>query len=139
MYLGDDGVLVAQMINFVEDLPSEWQQKFNHMRLNSGRATELGYDFSRSKLEKKFDERIHEQSLKPLLPVIQGLMRFRPSDRISASQALDLITLTARNFEEENDWMIAVEDGAESLHGRTIESDFARGVRSGSNAQVLVN
>jgi hypothetical protein len=33
-YFGDD-FLVAQMINLVEDLPSEWQQKFYHMRLNS--------------------------------------------------------------------------------------------------------
>ena len=75
-------------------------------------------------------------------------MRFKPSDRISASQALDLITFgsgTARNFEEEYDGMIedpSKANGAESLYGSespTIESDFAPGVRSGSNAQVVVN
>lgn len=44
-----------------------------------------------SKLKGKFDERVQEESLKPLLPIIEGLMRFRPSDRISISQALDLI------------------------------------------------
>ena len=44
-----------------------------------------------SKMKGKFDERVHEDSLKPLLPIIQGLMRFRPSDRISISHALDLI------------------------------------------------
>jgi serine/threonine-protein kinase SRPK3 len=42
-------------------------------------------------LEGKFDEKVQEERLKPLLPVIQGLMRFRPSDRISISQALDII------------------------------------------------
>ena len=46
----------------------------------------------RSRVEQQFDERVHDQALKPLLPVIQGLMRFMPEDRISASQALDLIT-----------------------------------------------
>ena len=43
------------------------------------------------KLKRIFDERVQEESLKPLLPLIQGLMRFRPSDRISVSQALDLV------------------------------------------------
>jgi hypothetical protein len=60
---------------------------------------------SRSKLEQKFDEKIHEQSLKSLLPVIQGLMRFKPTDRISATQALDLLRSksdTAKEFEEPN-------------------------------------
>ena len=43
-------------------------------------------------LEQKFDERIRHPSLKHLLPVIQGLLRFRPSDRISASQALEMVS-----------------------------------------------
>lgn len=47
-------------------------------------------------LEKKFGNLADVQdpldpSLQPLLPVIKGLMRFRPSDRLSASQALELI------------------------------------------------
>ena len=42
------------------------------------------------RLKRKFHKRVQEESLKPLLPLIQGLMRFRPSDRISISQALDL-------------------------------------------------
>lgn len=46
-----------------------------------------------SKLEQKFNERVHDETLKPLLGVIQGLMTFMPSDRISASQALGLIQL----------------------------------------------
>jgi serine/threonine-protein kinase SRPK3 len=42
-------------------------------------------------LEQKFHEKVSDETLKPLLQVIQGLMRFIPSDRISASQALDLL------------------------------------------------
>lgn len=32
-----------------------------------------------------------DPSLQPLLPVIQGLIRFRPSDRLSAEEALDML------------------------------------------------
>lgn len=42
-------------------------------------------------LEHKFRHQIHEEMLQPLLSVIQGLMRFRPSDRLSAQQALEMI------------------------------------------------
>ncbi|OBT72695.1 hypothetical protein VF21_08829 [Pseudogymnoascus sp. 05NY08] len=34
---GDVNDLVAQMINFVEDLPAEWQEKYRDMRLKAGR------------------------------------------------------------------------------------------------------
>ena len=44
-----------------------------------------------SKLEEKFIENVTEPSLGPLLPIISGLMRFRPEDRISAEEALVLL------------------------------------------------
>lgn len=34
---------------------------------------------------------VQEESLKHIFPVIQGSMRFRPSDRISTSQALKIV------------------------------------------------
>lgn len=37
MYLGDEDVLVAQMINFVEELPVEWQHIYRDMCLKAGR------------------------------------------------------------------------------------------------------
>ena len=49
---------------------------------------------SKSKVEEMFDRRVEnadKDTLKPLIRVIQGLMRFMPSDRISASQALQLL------------------------------------------------
>jgi hypothetical protein len=45
-------------------------------------------------LEQQFDNLVEDPRdppLRPLLPVIKGLMRFRPSDRLSASQALELL------------------------------------------------
>lgn len=43
-----------------------------------------------SKLERKFAEIVHDPTLKPLLQVTQGLMRFLPSSHITADEALDL-------------------------------------------------
>lgn len=48
-----------------------------------------------SSLEKRFEDLVEDPldpPLRPLLPVIQGLMRFRPSDRLSPSQALELLS-----------------------------------------------
>jgi hypothetical protein len=67
----------------------------------------------RSRLEKYFDNRIHEETLKPLLPVIQGLMRFRPSDRISLSQALDMVRRAKDEMDEAEDEMDEAEDGVD--------------------------
>lgn len=48
-----------------------------------------------SPLEKRFDDLVEnplDPPLRPLLPVIKGLTRFRPSDRMAASQALELLS-----------------------------------------------
>jgi len=47
-----------------------------------------------AELENKFNQNTVDPALAVLLPVIQGLMRFRPSDRLSASEALDLLRTT---------------------------------------------
>ena len=44
-----------------------------------------------SKLEENFKQKALDTSLMPLLPIMQGLVRFRPSDRISAVEALQLL------------------------------------------------
>ena len=75
----------------------------------------------RSKLETDFDE-IHEETLKPLLPVIQGLMRFRPSDRISLSQALDMVRRAKDDMDEAEDEMDEVEDGVDDWDLSTLSS-----------------
>ena len=64
---------------------------------------------SPSRLEQKFDNGVQEQSLKRMPPVIQGLMRLRPSDRISISQALDLV----RSIIEETELIEETDDSVD--------------------------
>lgn len=45
------------------------------------------------RLEQKFGDLVHEPKLQCLLPVMQGLLKFFPENRISAADALDLALL----------------------------------------------
>ncbi|KAJ5633376.1 hypothetical protein N7490_009715 [Penicillium lividum] len=81
-WLGEDEVSIIQMIGFVERLPAEWDLKLLLILLE---------DFGRSKLEQKFAGLVPDPTLEPLLHVIQGLMRFLPSSRLTAEGALDLL------------------------------------------------
>lgn len=107
--------LVDQMINFVEDLPDEWRDQWLNMEDQSSTGPEGRYTLRPptclhrvavslfsvpvetlevSELEKRFEgllENPEDPPLRPLLLIVQGLMRFRPSDRLSASQALELL------------------------------------------------
>lgn len=56
-----------------------------------------------SRLEQRFEKYVTEETLKPLLPIIQGLMRFRPQDRISAEEALQLLPLEEEEDDEEEE------------------------------------
>jgi hypothetical protein len=53
-----------------------------------------------SELEKRFEKYVTEERLKSLLPIIRGLMRFRPEDRISAEEALRLLPVEENSEEE---------------------------------------
>ncbi|KAG8163084.1 hypothetical protein KVR01_007562 [Diaporthe batatas] len=89
----EDAFLVSQMIGFIEDLPDEWKGKWRKMKEESEESYD-DVDPDSHWLEKRFDELVQDPrdpSLRPLLPVIKGLMRFRPSDRLSAAQALELV------------------------------------------------
>ncbi|KAJ6088764.1 hypothetical protein N7486_010025 [Penicillium sp. IBT 16267x] len=90
-YLGEDEVLIFQMIGFVERLPAEWESKWTSMLMRSSHDLELEEDYGTSKLERKFAGLVPNLTLKPLLHVIQGLMRFLPSSRLTAEDALDLL------------------------------------------------
>ncbi|KAJ5962603.1 hypothetical protein N7501_007544 [Penicillium viridicatum] len=90
-YLGEDEVLIFQMIGFVEGLPAEWKSKWESMLMRSSHNLELEEDYGTSKLERKFAGLVSNPTLKPLLHVIQGLMRFLPSSRLTAEEALDLL------------------------------------------------
>lgn len=129
------------MVGFVEELPTEWQQKWDEMQRQSGHifqqnpGTKIHLVFyiivlatmlicfmrkalfkfpylerhSRSnnslteldllegdirpRLERMMERHVKDETLKPLLPVVRGLMRFKPSERISAAEALELLSL----------------------------------------------
>ncbi|KAJ5544637.1 hypothetical protein N7461_006941 [Penicillium sp. DV-2018c] len=90
-YIGEDEVLIFQMIGFVERLPAEWESKWKSMQMRSNHNLESEGNYGTSKLERKFADLGPDPTLEPLLHVIQGLMRFLPSSRITAEEALDLL------------------------------------------------
>ena len=57
------------------------------------KADTLAGEDESDKLDQRFEAAVHEASLKPLLPIIQGLLRYVPSERMSTSEALDLIRI----------------------------------------------
>jgi hypothetical protein len=62
-----------------------------------------------SLLEVEFNETKCDQTLVPLIPVIEGLMKYLPSSRITASQALRL--LGAKNSGVEKGRLESVREG----------------------------
>ena len=74
-----------------------WKQKFI-TDICPGQS-HLSYDPPR--LQRIFsDKKLVEESLKPLLPVIEGLMRFIPKNRISASDALARVRTLRENLND---------------------------------------
>lgn len=90
-YLGHEDVLIAQMINFVEELPMEWQTTWQAIQGSSRRSFPTSETTTDFRLDRQFHERVGEPELMPLLPVIRGLMRLLPSNRLSAGEAMALL------------------------------------------------
>ncbi|KAK8143764.1 hypothetical protein G3M48_006771 [Beauveria asiatica] len=93
MYMGHDQLYVTQMIGFVEGLPPEWEPAWRCIRATSAPPPEhlLRHHSPTVSVEQRFKNKVLEPELTQLLPVIRGLLRFRPQDRISARQALALL------------------------------------------------
>jgi hypothetical protein len=91
------------MIDVFRELPPEWESKWEQMRSNAVARGDRGAgkwnQCSDWRLERQFDKHVQESELKALLPVIQGLTNLLPSDRISVSQALQLIRDYSGNIE----------------------------------------
>ncbi|KAL5316744.1 hypothetical protein ACEPPN_015795 [Leptodophora sp. 'Broadleaf-Isolate-01'] len=98
---GGTDKVVHQMINFVEELPAEWQPQWELMQLEDEKAKKRVATMkpTQLRLNQQFHDDIRDPALERLLPVIRGLARFKPSDRISAAEALDMITQG-----EDQDW-----------------------------------
>ncbi|KAG6035965.1 hypothetical protein E4U41_005881 [Claviceps citrina] len=98
VYTYDDAGLIDQMVGFIEELPQQWTQEWKDMQEKSkdDRPTMDPEKWKKDCLPYtcKLEEKFHKEAppdLMPLLPVIRGLMRFLPSDRLSAAEALQLI------------------------------------------------
>ncbi|ATY58353.1 serine kinase [Cordyceps militaris] len=76
------------MIDFVGLLPPEWEGAWQTLQAS---CSFLHEPPPKPTLVTKFREEVPEEELAPLLDVIQGLMRFRPTDRLTARAALDLL------------------------------------------------
>lgn len=94
-YLGDEAELIAQMIGFVEDLPLQWRQKWEAIQTRSTYSFPDVYNAANlhqaSKLQSRFCELVNDAELMRLVPIIRGLMRFLPSERLTAAEALTLL------------------------------------------------
>ena len=82
------------MTDSAGESPPEWQASWAQSKLDASED----FDMSKikpplfgSRLEEMFCREVHEPKLQFLRPVVKGLTRLRPCDRISASEALDLV------------------------------------------------
>ena len=87
--------MVKCMIDVFGDLPLEWESKWEQMKSDAAARGDIGCRDRKQvpdyRLEKQFNKMVHDPASNGLLPVIQGLTKLLPSDRSSASQALQLI------------------------------------------------
>ena len=93
-YMRGEDELIAAMISLLGDVPSEWQTKWQEIQHSSGRSHPPGTAMdSKFKLENVFQICAEVPELMPLLPVVQGLLRYLPSDRMSAAEAKALLKM----------------------------------------------
>jgi hypothetical protein len=117
--------MVEQMISFIGNLQDNWQAKWEYMRSSDqcltleGELNSLPTSTASGvaqyhmwhllvkvllillkgelpELEVRFGIRAHDNKLLPVMSVIRGLMTYRPSDRMTASDALEVLKHTCR-------------------------------------------
>ncbi|OAQ98866.1 hypothetical protein LLEC1_04690 [Akanthomyces lecanii] len=85
---GHNEAFICQMIGFIGELPVEWRGQWQQMQ----EATTEKIDFlHRPSLLDRYTKIAPKPCLAPVVPVIQKLISFRPADRISAREALELL------------------------------------------------
>ncbi|OAL37267.1 hypothetical protein AYO20_03443 [Fonsecaea nubica] len=94
-----DRYLLSHILNIAMQMVDNrhWEQ----MKLDAsgGSPLEETRPLPGLRLEQMFDKHVEEPELKILLPVVEGLTRFLPSDRTSAQQALEILTAANDNLE----------------------------------------
>ncbi|KAK9477866.1 kinase-like domain-containing protein [Lipomyces japonicus] len=96
LFVGDDYQIIRSIIYYKGGLPQEWNAKLKEL-YPKGSEEQLSNHESEVidnlplKLEKLFKEEAHNDDLKPLYSIIDGLMQYLPANRIEALQALELL------------------------------------------------
>ncbi|KAI9373398.1 kinase-like protein [Aspergillus egyptiacus] len=91
IFTGSDADLVRSMVSFVGCLPGEWKQEWEQMKTESGDVIEETEVPPGSELKRRFNEGGHDPELACLMPLIQGLIKFQPKNRLTAAEALELL------------------------------------------------
>ncbi len=94
--------MMRQMIEFAGSLPAEWDGKWQKtIAASESPLTDVVLG-EVTGLEQMFQTKVPEKELQGLLPVIQGLMKLRPSERMSASMALELVRALRTEHDEKS-------------------------------------
>jgi len=104
------------MIDFTGELPPEWAARWAQFKESTTQNVEVDLERN-SGLQRDFDDYVHDEAEKRLLPIIKGLTRMRPEDRISASEALRML--------DEVRQVVADAGDQHRADGRTEESEQA--------------
>lgn len=90
------------MIEFAGYLPAEWDEKWQETTAASESPLTDVVLGEATVLEQEFQTKVPEKELQGLLPVIQGLMKLRPPERMSASVALELVRALRTEHDEKS-------------------------------------
>lgn len=104
----------SHLVSLLGEVPKEWEPQWMLIKERTERKLGGPFDAQTWTLETYFQEKVHHPSLTKLLPIIQGLMKFRSSDRIEASEALKLLDSIICEFED-NDMEFGMEGGELAL------------------------
>ncbi|GAB7342877.1 hypothetical protein MBLNU457_g0998t1 [Dothideomycetes sp. NU457] len=91
MHWSSPEVLAGLMIDFTGELPPEWTARWEHFKQNPTQDLAWVKFDSEPRLERVFNDHVHDEVEKRFLPIIRGLTRMRPEDRISAAEALRML------------------------------------------------
>lgn len=126
--------VASDMISLLGELPKEWEPKWTLMKEQSGVTWDNPSDEDET-LERKFHDKVHHPSLKKLLPVIRGLMKFRAPDRIEASEAVKLLDSIIQDFEPDDSEM-ETDDSEMEINDIEMEMDDSKMEMDGSEMEM---
>ena len=91
------------MVDFAGELPTQWKPRLEQFRFEAGPLSSGDYGYEPEireeiKLERLFEKKLPDKNLEVFLPVIKGLTRLLPSQRVCAKEAIQWITDALRTL-----------------------------------------